>query len=128
MRVVKAVRKTCGPLLFCRLDERAQRFQIARVIAKLILRRLQKESGVRQRRMASNAAERFASNVAQSYVPVAINARVIVGLRVVEVNREHITQADIFFERLKRGFKPVTLAYVVARRESVCRVQTDTEA
>src|SRR5205085_6467282 len=77
--------------------------------------------------MPGYAAERVASNVAQTYVPVAVNSGIVFGLRVVEMDCAHAIRSDVSFERSNSRIESFRLAHVVASSEGVRRVKTDTK-
>lgn len=60
-------------------------------------------------------------------MPVAVNARVVGGARVVEVDGAHLREPDVRVQRFERGGEAVLLADVVAGREGVGRVEADAE-
>src|SRR2546423_12603247 len=60
-------------------------------------------------------------------MPVAINSRIILGLRVVEMNCAHALRADVAFKRFDGGVEAVHLAHVVACGESMSGVEADAE-
>src|SRR5205085_4434002 len=87
----------------------------------------EQEGRVRETRVARDAAERLRADVAEAEVPVAVNARVVVGLRVVEVYGAHARESDVRVERVECGRKAVLGTQVVAGREGVRRVEADAE-
>src|SRR5215218_1155408 len=116
-----------GLLPFGAVDERAEGFEVAGVVAGLVHGRLKEERGVREARVRGDAAQRLGADVAEAEVPVAVYARVVGGLRVVEVDGEHVLKLDVRVERVERGREAVFVAYVVAGREGVRGVEADAE-
>jgi hypothetical protein len=108
-------------------DKRAQERDVARVVARLVLRGLQQEGGVRELGGAGDAGEGCGADVAEADVPVAVDARVVGGARVVEVDGADVARADVLRQRVERGGEAVLFAYVVAGGEGVGRVEADAE-
>src|SRR5579885_3233586 len=108
-------------------DEGSKQSEVARVVPEFVHGRLKDERGLGEARLARDPCERLGPDLAEADVPVAVNARIIGRLRVVEVYSTNISEAHIFFERFKSGRKPVLVAQVVARGEGVRRVEADAE-
>jgi hypothetical protein len=98
-----------------------------RVVSEFVLRRLQKESGVRESRLSCDTREGFRADVSEADVPMPVNARVVRGARIVEVYGAHSGKADVSFERVERGGQSVFVSDVVAGGEGVRCIETDTE-
>src|ERR1051325_8447196 len=77
--------------------------------------------------MTCDAAQRLTADVAETDVPVAIHARVVVSLRVVEVDGAHVLSADAALDRFERGGEAVLVAQVVSGGEGVGGVEADAE-
>jgi len=77
--------------------------------------------------MAGDAAERGAPDVTATEVTVAIHARVVFGLRVVEMDDTNVFSADVFFERVEDGVEVVFFAKVIAGGESVRCIEANAE-
>src|ERR1043165_5615983 len=108
-------------------DERAEHGEVARVVAEFVLRSLQQERGVGEARGAGDAPERVRADVAEAEMPVAVNARVVFGLRVVEVDGAHVAESDVRVERVERGTQSVVGAQGAAGCEGVRRVEADAQ-
>jgi hypothetical protein len=83
---------------------------------------------VREPRVRGDAAQGFEADVAEAEVPVAVDARIIRGARVVEVDGAHVLDTDVVVERFESGREAVLFAEVVAGGEGVGRVEADAEA
>src|SRR6185369_13887582 len=77
--------------------------------------------------MTSDATQRFGSDVALADVPVAIDARVVDGARIVEMNGAHVFSLHCLLHSLKQRLQSVFLAKVISGGECVCRVETNCE-
>ena len=77
--------------------------------------------------MASNAAQCFGADVTFTDVPVTIDARVVGGARVVEMNGVHVFGFYCLLHSLKEGFESVFFTNVVSGCEGVGGIETNAE-
>ena len=77
--------------------------------------------------MAGNAAQGVGADMAFTYMPVAVNTRVVCSARIVEVNRANTFQPDRFSDSLNKRLQTIFLAYVVTGGERMRRIETNAE-
>src|SRR5690349_9925542 len=77
--------------------------------------------------MLGDAAQGFGADVAFADVPVTVDAGVVNGARIVEVNGANALQTDCLLNSLQQRIEPVRVANVVTSGERVRRVETNPE-
>src|SRR6185369_16835794 len=77
--------------------------------------------------MTRDATQGFGADVAFADVPVAIDARIVHGARVVKMNRVHVPRLHCLLYTLEQRFESVFLADVVTGGERMGRVETNAE-
>src|ERR1051326_8184290 len=82
-------------------DKRAQHREIAEVGAGIVVGRLEDEGGVFEFRVLGDAAKCVETDVAFADVPVTVDARVVNGAGVVEVNGADVLQSDCVLDALE---------------------------
>src|SRR4028118_2361412 len=111
----------------CAADKGAEGGEVALVVSGFVERRFEDEGGLREFWMPCDACEGFRADVSEADVPVAIHARVVVGLRIVEVDGADVLCADVSFERVEGRAGSVFVAEVVPGGEGVRGVEADAE-
>ena len=77
--------------------------------------------------MLCDTPQGVSADVTFADVPVAIDARIILRARVVEVNCPNTLNAHRLLHALNQRLKPVSLANVITRCKRVRRVEANTE-
>ena len=93
----------------------------------VIIGSFQDEGGVFEFRVASDAAEGVGADVTFADVPVTIDARIISGTRVVEVDGANVLCLYWLLHSFQQRFEAVFHADVIPRGDSVCGVETNSK-
>src|SRR5438874_1056923 len=73
-------------------------------------------------------AKSFETDLSVADVLVTVDSRSERLLRIVEMEKSHIADADVFFNRLDRLFIAGARAQFIARRENVTGIEADADA
>ena len=118
----------CFPGAFALFEERPEGGQVRDVLVKIGgLGRLEAAGRVGETGVVDDVAERLFAYQPVANVVVPVDPRIEIRLRVVQVKRQHLLQADHLPDLGDRGVPALGRADVVAGGEEVRGVQADTE-
>jgi hypothetical protein len=112
---------------FLWLNKRPQHREVFDVGTGVVVWSFENEGSMLELGVPGDALQGVGADMAFTDVPVAVDARVVGGARVVEVNGADVFEFDGLLNSLKQPFETVFFANVVTRRESVCGVETNAQ-